>query len=585
VRAPATLLALVAALAGCATTNPAVTKLVNGRVVVSRSIGPSAYEHVARSLLFEEEERWNDAAAELQRALVYDGDGPELQAHLAELFMRLDRLDDASVAVRASLAAGVTVDGLVAEAHLRQLRGEAATAVGSLERAVTLVRFEEDAAQAEATYLELGEAALLALDAERARRAYQALCDAAPASLTGRLRLAGVAWATGDLRQAERRLQETLNEEPNQLDALLTLAGLYAATARPDDARARYRDALDRSEGAPEVALAYARFLMGLGDRSQAEQLIDDLPPLDGRDVEPLAKRIDLLRVVKQYGRAHALLDMAAQGEPPEEVRVRLPLLRAQVLADEGKRPEAVRTLLAIDKEDAAHFEARLQAAELLREDGKTDQAARVVAEGEVDPEDDERSQIELALARAQIDERRGDPARGARRLEEALAAHRGHVRLTISLAGLEERRGQWRRALELAEKVLAKEPGNVEALNFWGFVAADHDHDLPRAEHRLISAAALDPATGSIIDSVGWAHLKEGDVAGAAAFLEQAARLEPDDPEVLSHIGALYERQAQPERAAVAFRKALGLKPEDALRRRLEEELSRIESRKAARP
>jgi tetratricopeptide (TPR) repeat protein len=575
----------LALIAGCATTNPAITKLVNGRVVVSRPVSPSAYEHVARGLLLEEEERWNDAASELQRALVYDGDAPELQAHLAELFMRLDRLDDAASAVRSSLVAGVTVDGLVAEAHLRQLRGDAAAAVSSLERAVTLVSFEDDAAQAEGTYLELGEAALLALDAGRARGAYQALCQAAPASLTGRLRLAAVSWAIGDLAETERRLQETLNEEPNQLDALLTLAGLYASMGRASDARARYQDALDRSEGATEVAIAYARYLMASGDKKEAEQLADDLPPVDVKDLEPLVRRVELERVSKQFARAHGLLDRAAQGEVPEEIKSRLPLLRAQVLADEGKHPEAVKTLMAIGKEEPAFFDGRLQAAELLREDGKLDEAGRAIAEGEVDPEDDERSQMELAVARAQIDERRGDAARGARRLEEAVTKHPGQVRLAISLAALEERRGQWRRALQIADRVLVKEPGNVEALNFWGFVAADHDHDLPQAQRRLVSALALDPATGSIIDSVGWGHLKGGDLRRAALFLEQAARLEPEDPEVLSHIGALYLRQSQPDRAAGAFRKALGLRPEDGLRRRLEEELARIESRKAARP
>jgi Flp pilus assembly protein TadD len=132
---------------------------------------------------------------------------------------------------------------------------------------------------------------------------------------------------------------------------------------------------------------------------------------------------------------------------------------------------------------------------------------------------------------------------------------------------------------------VLAKEPGSVEALNVWGFVAADHDHELGRAVRRLVAALALDAGTGSIIDSVGWAHLKTGDLKKAALFLEQAARLEPTDPEVLSHVGALYVRRAEPERAAGIFRKALQNKPEDALRRRLEEELTRLESRKAARP
>jgi tetratricopeptide (TPR) repeat protein len=579
-------LALAASLlSACATGPSSITKIVNGRVVATRPITPSAYEHASRALIYEEEERWNEAAAELQRALVYDGESPELEAQLAEVFMRLDRLDDATAAVRASLALEVTSEGLIAEAHLRQLRGDPSGAVMSLERATSLVDFNEDAGQAESAYLELGEAALTALDAGRARKAFQAACDGAPESLTARLRLAAVSWATGDVTETEKRLKEALAEEPNQLDALLTLGALYAASGRVSEARQRYAEALDRSEGAPEVATAYARFLVTRGERKEAQQVADDLPAVDPRDGDAVAKRVELERAAKRPERALAILDSAARSEPSNELKARLPLLRAQVLADAGKRGEAVAGLLAIGKNEDSHLEARLEASQLLREDGKGAEAARVLEDVEAQGDEAERTEVELAVARALADERRGDSARGIRTIEETLARHRGNARLLLTLGALEERRGQWKRGLELGERVLAKEPGSVEALNFWGFVAADHGHDLPRALRRLVAALALDPGTGSIIDSVGWAQLKSGDLAHAALFLEQAARLEPTDPEVLSHVGELYVRQQQPERAAAVFRKALGYKPEDALRRRLEEELTRLESRKAARP
>lgn len=577
-------LAVIAATA-CATTPRTITKIVNGRVIATRAVTPSAYEHMSRAMVYEEEERWNDAAAELQRALVYDNESPELQAHLAEVFMRLDRLDDAASSIQASLALGETPDALVAQAHLRQLRGDPGGAVQSLERAATLVSFTEDGAEAENVYLELGDAALVALDSARARRAFETLCDRAPQSLTGRLRLAAVAWATGDLTETERRLKEALAEEPNQLDALLSLGVLYAATGRTAQARARYVEALDRSEGAAEIATAYARFLVATGDRKEAEQLADDQPAFDPKDGESLLKRVELERVAKRHDRALALLKTVEQSEAADELKVRLPLMRAQLLADQGKRAEAVTGLLAIAKNAPTRLEARLQAAEILREDGKGAEAARALAEGEVDPGEGERADIELAVARALADERRGDPARGIRYLEEALARHPGSLRLTLTIAALEERRGHWRRALDLAEQVLAKDPGSVEVLNFWGFVAADHNHDLTRALRRLVAALSLDAGSGSIIDSVGWAHLKVGDLKKAALFLEQAARLEPTDPEVLAHVGELYVRRSEPERAAGIFRKALENKPEDALRRRLEETLTRLESRKAARP
>ena len=71
---------LVAGAAGCATAPPPITKIVNGRIVLTRAVGPEAYEHVARAQLYEEEERWQEAADELQRALPFDPDAAEVRA-------------------------------------------------------------------------------------------------------------------------------------------------------------------------------------------------------------------------------------------------------------------------------------------------------------------------------------------------------------------------------------------------------------------------------------------------------------------------------------------------------------------------
>ena len=86
----------------CANRLPPVSKLVNNRRIVTRSVNPSAYEHASRAFLYEQEGRLQDAAAELQRALVFDDESPELQARLAEVFIRLGRMEDAAAAIAAS---------------------------------------------------------------------------------------------------------------------------------------------------------------------------------------------------------------------------------------------------------------------------------------------------------------------------------------------------------------------------------------------------------------------------------------------------------------------------------------------------
>ena len=94
-----------------------MSKLVGGRVVVTRPVDPNAYEHVGRALLYQEEDRPEEAIDELKRALNFDRDAPEVHARIAELYLNLDRIKDAQEAIRDSLALGETVDGFVAQAR------------------------------------------------------------------------------------------------------------------------------------------------------------------------------------------------------------------------------------------------------------------------------------------------------------------------------------------------------------------------------------------------------------------------------------------------------------------------------------
>jgi len=141
---------------GCATVSQPVTKIVNGKVVVSRAVSPDAYEHVARAMLYEEEERWKEAADELQRALPFDQEAAEPRANLAELFIRIDRLDDAAEQIARSLEIAPTVEGYLAKAHLAQAYDDDAhhaQAIPALREAARLAVDDDDPESIERTHL------------------------------------------------------------------------------------------------------------------------------------------------------------------------------------------------------------------------------------------------------------------------------------------------------------------------------------------------------------------------------------------------------------------------------------------------
>jgi Tfp pilus assembly protein PilF len=584
------LFGLVAAFLGaCATQGPPITKLLGGRQITTRSVDPTAYEHMSRALLYEEQERWQEAADELQRAILFDDDAPELHAHLAELFLRLGRDKDAAAEVRTSLKLGPSASGLLADAHVRRAQGDAAGQVAALRKATKEVEFEAGDDNAESVYLELAEAELQTLDLPSAQGTLEVLTQAEPASATGHMRLTAVYWAQGAMTKAVSALRAALTEEPNQIEALAALAWIHAATGKNDEARAAFREAIDRSEGALEIAAAFARFLVGIGSQKEAEQLADDLAvPESSLDAESLGGRVELERSARRLDRALALLARTRDLGIAENQKTRISLLQATLLKEQGKSDEALAVLMKVGKDSPLYFEARLRAGELLRDAGKAAEATRVVEEaaaGAAKGEKGDRDAIEAeaAVSLALIDEKRGDAKSGVARLEKIVERHPDESRAIMILAAIEERRGHWQRALAIVERHLVKNPGSVEALNFWGFVAADHDHALDLAKKRLQAACALDPGSGGLIDSLGWVYFRGKDWAQASLFLEQAARLEPADAEIQWHLGEVYAERKDSERAAAAYRRGLGFNPDERVRRKLEDSLAKLGGRKVS--
>jgi len=581
--------ALAASLAvGCATAPVPITKIVNGHVVQTRAVSPEAYEHVARAHLYEDEERWQEAADELQRALPFDPDAAEVRAELAELFIRLGRTEDAADQIARSLATAPTVPGYLAQAHFAQAHpgGPGAGPIPALEQAARLALADEDVEAIETTHLELTEAEVGGLDLSAAIETVRRLVRAAPDTQRGRVQLAALSWPLGGLDEAIAAVTSAVADEPADVEARILLGELQIATNQPVAAKASFKDAIDRAEAPLEIADAFAGWLVLSGDLTSAQELADGLTA-DLPDAESLELAAALERTVKRPARALALAERARKLGASAG---RVALMIGAALASQEDWSGSTKAYLGVAKTDAEFFESRLRAAEIEREHGKLDQALRRLSEAASVPIDGTRS-VDLAIARSQIDEKRGDAALAARHLDEALAQkpddkqldQRLVDRLILAHAAVDERRGDWQRAVAQVDALLAREPRSVEALNFAGFIAADRGQDLPRAIKRLQAAVALSPGAGGVVDSLGWAYFRSGDLARADTYLEEAGRLEPADPEILSHLGDLYAKRQERDRALATYRLALTLSPSDRIARELGERIHTLDAKSAA--
>jgi tetratricopeptide (TPR) repeat protein len=111
-------------------------------------------------------------------------------------------------------------------------------------------------------------------------------------------------------------------------------------------------------------------------------------------------------------------------------------------------------------------------------------------------------------------------------------------------------------RALELS-------PDQPYVLNYLGYAWTEQGRNLQQARQMIERAVEERPNDGSIVDSLGWVLLRQGDTAGAVRFLERAVELQPEDSTVNGHLGDAYMAVGRRREAEVQWRRALILNPD----------------------
>ncbi len=114
--------------------------------------------------------------------------------------------------------------------------------------------------------------------------------------------------------------------------------------------------------------------------------------------------------------------------------------------------------------------------------------------------------------------------------------------------------------------KALELRPEQPQVLNYLAYSWVDKGINVERAQKMLERAAELRPYDGYIIDSLGWAMYRIGDMPKAVEYLEKAVMLQTDDWAINDHLGDAYWAVGRKYEAKFQWRHALSLKPDDEL-------------------
>ncbi len=106
--------------------------------------------------------------------------------------------------------------------------------------------------------------------------------------------------------------------------------------------------------------------------------------------------------------------------------------------------------------------------------------------------------------------------------------------------------------------KALAIDPNNSMALNYLGYMLADHNMKLQEALGMIKKAVELDPQNYAYLDSLGWAYFKLGQYNLAETDLRKAVERNSTDATVHDHLGELYEKTGRLKLAAAQWEASL---------------------------
>ena len=147
------------------------------------------------------------------------------------------------------------------------------------------------------------------------------------------------------------------------------------------------------------------------------------------------------------------------------------------------------------------------------------------------------------------------------------------------------ERTKQFDLAVKDFKRILEINPDDADTLNYLGYTWVDRGENLTEAFQMIRRAVELEPQSGAIVDSLGWAHYKLGQYEEAKDKLEDAVALSPASATIVDHLGDVYWKLGRYREARYQWERALSFDPTDEERANIRVKLKTGLDAEASRP
>jgi tetratricopeptide (TPR) repeat protein len=244
--------------------------------------------------------------------------------------------------------------------------------------------------------------------------------------------------------------------------------------------------------------------------------------------------------------------------------------LWGQSLDNAGRRQEAIAILSRIPDSSEFYATARGQMAWALRREERNQESLAIAADA-LAHSPNRGLKIQLADLYRSLD-RNGDAERLLTEIiDDDAKAGLQDWRIVYARGSTREQTGRWPDAETDLKTALALQPGNASILNYLGYAYIDRGLNYEAALDMIRRAVELEPQSGYIVDSLGWAHYRMGRYELAARFLERAVELSPGEALLNDHLGDAYWQIGRKIEARFQWQRVLKLDPSSAARARIE--------------
>ena len=351
---------------------------------------------------------------------------------------------------------------------------------------------------------------------------------------------------------------------PHEVEIARLLAEAHHALGESERALAILDTVSGPSDASLEAVLLAARLLRDQGEAGRAlERLAAATAQLGSKDVEGHARLLEAtlrLEIARQrWSAADATLDKITAVAPRRSLFLEADLRRAQ-----QRRPDALSRIVAAHEAAMDDHSLAALRADLLAEMGRRDEAIAVFARAERRLQERFAPRMELAAP----------PQAFSLRQE-----HRENmVFLLLRRSFVEHRAGDLAATEATLERILELQPRDADALNGLAFLWADlgPDDRMTEAEQFVRLALEQQPYSAAYLDTLGCVLSRTGRLAEALEALERANAYSPGEPEIQEHLADVLQASGEMERAMAVYVTALsgidkGNAPEASIGLRIE--------------